>query len=54
MSRMPILGLRATDEVILSLGERHGKESQEGEEGNKEEEGQEEVVLKPIHFFCEQ
>ena len=36
---------------FFPYGERHGEESQEGEEDNQEEEGQEEVVFEPIHFF---
>ena len=51
MTRMPILGFARLMKSFFPLGGRHGEEGQEGEEDNKEEEGQEEVVLKPIHFF---
>ncbi len=35
---------------FFPYGERHGEESQEGKEGNKKEESQEEVVLEPTYF----
>jgi hypothetical protein len=50
MSHMSIPDLCTLTKSFFPYGERHGEESQEGEE-DTEEEGQEEVVLETTHFL---